>query len=87
MLAIKSLIDAGDCRTFDFADVGDYVGHKSKFGNVFLPSRTVLISKRLSFRPALVASAQALLLNPKNLTKRIFTKGRSRQKVRRLLRT
>jgi CelD/BcsL family acetyltransferase involved in cellulose biosynthesis len=87
MLALKNLVEVDKCRLFDFGDVGDHVGYKSKFGNVFLTSRTVLISKRLSIRPALVASAQSLLLNSKNLTKRIFRKGPSRQKVRRLLRT
>ena len=87
MLAIKDLIEAGDCRIFDFGDVGDHVGYKSRFGNVFLPSRRILVSQRFSFRPTLIASAQAFLLALKNISKRIFTTAELRRRVRQLLRT
>ena len=86
MLAIRDLLQTTDCKAFDFGDVGDHVGYKSRFGNAFAPSRKVLISKRFSVRPALIAISQETLLELKNIAKRVLASVHIRRRVQRFLR-
>ena len=86
LLAIKDLIESTKCRVFDFGGGGDDVGYKAKFGNVSMPSRQLLISRRLSLRPALISFAQEMLIGTKNLADRLLGSSEIRRRIRRALR-
>jgi hypothetical protein len=81
-LAIKDLVETG-CKVFDFGDVGDQTSYKSRFGNACIPSRRLLLSKRFSVRPTLIAMAHRVLLELKGVGKRIFARGGARRGLRR----
>jgi CelD/BcsL family acetyltransferase involved in cellulose biosynthesis len=86
MLAIKDLIEVAKCRFFDFGTGGDDVGYKAKFGNVSLPARTLLISRRVALRPTLIFLAQQTLIGFKNIADRVLGSGELRRRIRRAMR-
>jgi CelD/BcsL family acetyltransferase involved in cellulose biosynthesis len=86
-LAIKDLVEADGCQVFDFGDVGDRTSYKSQFGNAFMPSRKILISKRFSIRPTLTSMAQRTLLELKNMGKWILANENLRRGLRQFLGT
>jgi len=86
MLAIKDLIESVKCRIFDFGPGGDNIGYKAKFGNVSIPSQTLLISRRLALRPALISIAQEALIGMKNIADRVLGTGDLRHRIRRAMR-
>jgi CelD/BcsL family acetyltransferase involved in cellulose biosynthesis len=86
MLVIKDLIESAKCKIFDFGAGGDNVGYKSKFGNIAMPSETLLICHRKAMRPALIAIAQQTLIAVKNLADRNIGNGKLRRKIRSAMR-
>lgn len=85
-LAIKDLLESDGCRVFDFGDVGDHTGYKSRFGNASTPSHRILISKRLSLRPTLMTMAQRVLLGFKTTSKWLLANEKLRRSIRRFVR-
>jgi hypothetical protein len=86
ILVIKDLIESAKCNVFDFGTGGDQVGYKAKFGNVSIPSQTLLISRRLALRPALISLAQEALRGTKNIAARVLGTGELRRRIRRAMR-
>jgi hypothetical protein len=86
MLVIKDLIESASCKIFDFGAGGDNIGYKAKFGNVSIPSQTLLISSRAAFRPALISIAQEALLATKSIAARLLGTGALRRSIRRAMR-